>query len=47
MSMTGDNIVSELLKGHETFLECDRYPSGDVYDHVVHAQLYYYRTHPQ
>ena len=39
MSMTGDTIVSELLKGHETFFECDHYSSGDVYDHVTHARL--------
>ena len=30
LSKTGDNIVGELLKGHETFFEWDHYPTGDV-----------------
>ena len=46
LSKTGDNIVGELLKGHETFFEWDHYPTGDVYDHVTHAQFYYH-AHPQ
>ncbi|MGB0629171.1 MAG: DUF6969 family protein [Alphaproteobacteria bacterium] len=46
LSKTGDNIVGELIKGHETFFEWDHYPTGDVYDHVSHAQFYYH-AHPQ
>ena len=46
LSKTGDNIVGELIKGHETFFEWDHYPTGDVYDHVTHAQFYYH-AHPQ
>jgi len=47
MSKFSDNIVSELLKGHEPFLECDRYPSGDVYDHLTQAQFQYSHAYLQ
>jgi hypothetical protein len=46
LAKSGDNIVGELLKGHETFFEWDHYPSGDVYDRDSHSQ-YYYHAHPQ
>jgi hypothetical protein len=42
---TGDNVVGELLRGHETFFEWDHYPPGDVYDNDTHAQFYYH-AHP-
>jgi hypothetical protein len=42
---TSDNVVGELLRGHETFFEWDHYPPGDVYDTEFHAQ-YYYHAHP-
>lgn len=45
LAKTGDNIVGELLKGHETFYEWDHYPPGDVYDRETHGQ-YYYHAHP-
>ncbi len=44
LAKTGDNIVGELLRGHETFYEWDHYPPGDVYDKETHAQ-YYYHAH--
>lgn len=43
---TGDNIVGEVLRDQGTFYEWNHYPSGDVYDHVTHAQ-YYYHAHPK
>jgi hypothetical protein len=46
LSKTSDNIVGELIKEHETFFEWDHYPTGDVYDHISHAQFYYH-AHPQ
>lgn len=46
LAKTGDNLVGELLKGHETFYEWDHYPPGDVYDRASHSQ-YYYHAHPQ
>lgn len=46
LAKTGDNIVGELLKGHDTFFEWDHYPPGDVYDAESHSQ-YYYHAHPQ
>lgn len=46
LAKTGDNVVGELLRGHETFYEWDHYPPGDVYDHETHAQ-YYYHAHPE
>ena len=42
---SGDNVVSEVLRGEGEFFEWDHYPKGDVYDHVTHAQ-YYYHAHP-
>jgi hypothetical protein len=45
LAKTGDNIVGELLRGHETFFEWDHYPPGDVYDRETHGQ-YYYHAHP-
>ena len=45
LAKTGDNIVGELLRGHETFYEWDHYPPGDVYDRQTHGQ-YYYHAHP-
>ncbi len=44
LAKTGDNVVGELLRGHETFYEWDHYPKGDVYDRETHAQ-YYYHAH--
>lgn len=46
LAKTGDNLVSELLRGHETFYEWSHYPPGDVYDAESHAQFYYH-AHPQ
>jgi hypothetical protein len=45
LTKTGDNVVGELLRGHETFYEWDHYPKGDVYDRETHSQ-YYYHAHP-
>ncbi len=45
LAKTGDNIVGELLRGHETFFEWDQYPPGDVYDSESHGQFYYH-AHP-
>lgn len=42
---TGDNVVSEILRGQGTFYEWDHYPAGDVYDSESHSQ-YYYHAHP-
>ncbi len=44
LAKMGDNIVGELLRGHETFYEWDHYPPGDVYDRETHGQ-YYYHAH--
>lgn len=46
LSKTDDNIVGELLKGHETFFQWDHYPPGDVYDRE-HDSQFYYHAHPQ
>jgi hypothetical protein len=45
LARTGDNAVSEVLRGQGPFYEWDHYPKGDVYDHVTHAQFYYH-AHP-
>ncbi len=45
LDRSGDNVVGEILRGVDTFLEWDHYPTGDVYDHGTHAQFYYH-AHP-
>ncbi len=45
LAKTDDNLVGELIKGHETFYEWDHYPPGDVYDRETHSQ-YYFHAHP-
>lgn len=42
LAKTGDNVVGELLRGHDTFYEWDHYPRGDVYDRESHGQFYYH-----
>lgn len=44
LTKTGDNVVGELIRGHETFYERNHYPEGDVYDPKTHSQ-YYYHAH--
>ena len=45
LAKTGDNVVSEVLRGVETFYEWEHYPPDDVYDRETHAQFYYH-AHP-
>ena len=42
LTKTGNNVVGELIKSHETFYEWDHYPPGDVYDRESHSQFYYH-----
>lgn len=44
LAKTGDNIVGELIRGHETFYQWNHYPDGDAYDGETHSQ-YYYHSH--
>ena len=44
LAKTGDNVVGELIRGHETFYQWDHYPEGDAYDGETHSQ-YYYHAH--
>ena len=44
LTKTGDNVVGELIRGHETFYEWNHYPEGDAYDPETHSQ-YYYHAH--
>lgn len=46
LAKTGDNVVGELLRDHETFFEWDHYPPGDVYDSEFHGQYYYHAHTP-
>ncbi len=46
LAKTGDNVVGELLRGHDTFFEWDHYPPGDVYDSESHGQYYYHAHSP-
>ena len=46
LAKTGDNLVGELLRGHENFFEWDHYPPGDVYDGESHGQYSYHARRP-
>ena len=40
----GLNVVGEVLRGHDAFVEMEHYPPDDVFDADSHAQ-YYYHAH--
>ena len=40
------NVVAELLRETESFLEWNHVPPGDIYDDESHSQ-YYYHAHPK
>lgn len=44
LERTGSNVVWEILRQSDKFIEWDHYPKGDVYDKQTHSQ-YYYHTH--
>jgi hypothetical protein len=44
LQKSADNIVGEVLRGNEPFIELDHYPPGDIYDPESHSQ-YYYHAH--
>ncbi len=44
LQRSADNIVGEVLRGNEPFIELDHYPPGDIYDPGSHSQ-YYYHAH--
>lgn len=46
LQKSADNIVGEILRGNQPFVELDHYPPGDIYDPASHSQ-YYYHAHRQ
>jgi hypothetical protein len=46
LARSGDNVVSELLRGQRAFLEWEHCPPDDVFDTDSGAQFYYH-AHPQ
>ncbi len=44
LQKSADNIVGEILRANEPFIELDHYPPGDIYDPESHSQ-YYYHAH--
>lgn len=44
LQKSSDNIVGEVLRGNDPFVELDHYPPGDIYDPASHSQ-YYYHAH--
>jgi len=44
LEKAGLNLVGEVLRGHGTFYELERYPPDDVFDADSHSQ-YYYHAH--
>lgn len=45
LARTGDSVVTEVLRGVETFYQWQHYPADDVQDPATGAQ-YYYHAHP-
>ncbi len=45
LSKSGQNLVSEVLRGHGDFTEREHYPPDDVRDPETHAQ-YFFHAHP-
>lgn len=45
LGRSGDNVVTEVLRGVETFYQWQHYPEGDAQDTSTGAQ-YYYHAHP-
>jgi hypothetical protein len=46
LAKTQSNVVWEILRQSEPFVEWDHYPQGDVYDKETQGQ-YYYHAHPK
>lgn len=44
LAKTGDNVVSEVLKGQGPFVQYTHYPENDAYDRETASQ-YYYHAH--
>jgi len=44
LQKSADNVVGEILRGNEPFVELDHFPPGDIYDPASHSQ-YYYHAH--
>lgn len=44
LAKAGLNIVGEVLRGEDEFIELDHYPPDDVFDEETHGQ-YYYHAH--
>ncbi|MBL6932166.1 MAG: hypothetical protein ISR45_04400 [Rhodospirillales bacterium] len=44
LQKSADNIVGEVLRGNEPFIELDHYPPGDIFDPESNCQ-YYYHAH--
>ncbi|ACI98838.1 DUF6969 family protein [Rhodospirillum centenum] len=47
LAKTGDNVISEVLRGAGPFYEWRHYPPSDVYDSEYHAQFYYHAHPPE
>jgi len=45
LAKSGDNIVGEVLRNQNEFLQWNHFPEGDVFDRDSGAQ-YYYHAHP-
>lgn len=44
LGKVGMNIIGEVLRGHDEFIEFEHYPKDDVFDAETHSQ-YYYHAH--
>ncbi|MDF1653636.1 MAG: hypothetical protein P1U34_00840 [Coxiellaceae bacterium] len=46
LKRSGSNIVWEILRQSDKFLQWNHYPKGDVYDKQTHSQYYYHAHEP-
>ncbi len=46
LQRSADNVVGEVLRGNEPFIELEHYPPGDIYDPGSHSQYYYHAHRP-
>lgn len=46
LAKTGDNVVSEMLRGQGTYYEWDHYPADDIVDPETHSQYFYHAHRP-
>ena len=47
LNNTGSNVVWEILRQSDEFVQWDHFPKGDVFDETSHCQYYYHAHDPE